>query len=422
MPTIHVYGIDHSRAPLEVREELAFSEAELNEVLPMFLTQGKAPQHGGHVREVMLISTCNRTEVYLVTEGKLDFYPLEPIRLYRPRARAMDDLCLRYHLQDSHVSAHLFAVAAALRSEVPGDTQIATQVAGAARASRNAGTLGPVLEHLVAGALRSAKRVRRETGLAAGSSGIGPAVLRNLRRLAPLPARHPKSVQVLLLGAGTMAEEVATHLLRSGTRSGLPGRPEAASAEIAIAGVWARDKQKAIRFSTRFGVPSSSTQEAAKLLTHVDAVVGACRGRVPLLSERVLSPLLATRVEPLLVLDLGVPRNLDPILAQRDGLQAIFLDQLHQQMRERTRIRKDALARAEHIAAEEAARFATWWLQWPLRPIRAEVYASLETVLAKWRSTQPGAVRHLRVALHRTLETAFGTASAVFPRNLAIDQ
>ena len=123
-----------------------------------------------------------------------------------------------------------------------------------------------------------------------------------------------------------------------------------------------------------------------------------------------------------LVLDLGVPRNLDPVLAQRDGLQAIFLDQLHQQMRERTRIRKDALARAEHIAAEEAARFATWWLQWPLRPIRAEVYASLETVLAKWRSTQPGAVRHLRVALHRTLETAFGTASAVFPRSLAIDQ
>ena len=421
MPTIHVYGIDHSRAPLEAREELAFSEAELSEVLPMFLAPGRTSQHGGRVREVMLVSTCNRTEVYLVTEGKLDSYPLEAIRSYRPQARAMDDLCLRYHLQDAEVAAHLFAVASALRSEVPGDTQIANQVAGAARAARHAGTLGPVLEHLVACALRSAKRVRRETGLAAGSSGIGPAILQNLRRIAPLPGRHPKSVQVLLLGAGAMAEEVATHLLRSGTRSGLPGRAEAAVPAITIAGVWARDKQKAIRFSAKFGVPSRSAQESVKLLTHVDAVVGACRGRVPLLSERMLSPLLATRVEPLLVLDLGVPRNLDPVLAQRDGLQAIFLDQLHQQMRERTRIRKDALAQAAHIVAEESARFETWWDQWPLRPIRAEMYASLETVLAKWRSTQPLAVRQLRVALHRTLETAFGSASAAPPRFLAID-
>jgi len=419
MLTIHVYGIDHSQASIDIREELAFSESELYSVLPMFLTTlGGPPQQGGQVREAMLISTCNRTEIYLVTEGNPVAYPLEPLRQYRPSARAMDDSCLKYHLAGSEVSPHLFAVASALRSEVPGDTQIARQVAGAARVARQCGTLGPVLEHLVAGALRAAKRVRRETGLAAGNAGIGPAVLRNLRRRLPSIETSRRTGQVLLLGAGAMAAEVATHLIRSGAHSSVPRRFGTNSPEITIAGLWARDKKRAANFAGKFGIPSLSAKEAATLLNSVDAVVGACRGRVSLLSPDVLLPLLATRSEPLLVLDLGVPRNLDPQLAQRDGLDVILLDQLHRQMRERTRFQKETLILAEKIAVEEAARFESWWVRRPLRPIQAEMYAALEQVLSNWRATQPAVVKHLRVALHRTLENAFGSASLASPEIL----
>jgi glutamyl-tRNA reductase len=240
MPTLHVYGIDHSRASLEIREELAFSETELNELLPMFLTSDASAAASGTVCEVMLLSTCNRTEVYLVTEGVPAAYPLEPLRQYRPQARVMDDLCLRYHWQGDVVTKHLFAVAASLRSEVPGDTQIGTQVAAAARIARMAGTLGPLLEHLVAGALRTAKRVRRETGLAVGSSGTGPAVLRSLRRLVPASGRAAKPIRVILLGAGVMAEDVSNHLSRSGLHSGNRGCSGSnAVPAVAIAGVWA---------------------------------------------------------------------------------------------------------------------------------------------------------------------------------------
>lgn len=418
MPTLHVYGIDHSRASIEVREELAFSASDLLELLPSFLPPPAAA--GGAVREAMLLSTCNRTEVYLVIEGEPDSYPLEPLRRYRPGARVMDDLCLRYHLRAEAVAAHLYAVAASLRSQVPGDTQIAHQVAAAAQTARTAGTLGPLLEHLVSGALRAAKRVRRETGLMAGGAGMGPAVLQNLRRFAPERTRRNKPVRVLLLGAGVMAEEVATHLLRSGTRAG--HSVPAGSSGIAIAGVWGRDKKKSARFADMFGILSLSAQEASRALATVDAVIGACRGRVSLLGDRVLSPVLASRIDPLLVLDLGVPRNLDPALAGRDGLHAIFLDQLQQQMKERNRIRGGALEKAERIVAEEATRFEKWWGQWPLRPIRAEMYASLEAVLGKWRPAQPGVVRHLRVALHRTLEHAFRSAYPDLERNAAINQ
>jgi glutamyl-tRNA reductase len=126
-----------------------------------------------------------------------------------------------------------------------------------------------------------------------------------------------------------------------------------------------------------------------------------------MLSKRQLSPILDKRPTPLLVIDLGVPRNLDPLMAERDGLEPIFLDQVHELMRDHATERGSALDKAATIVAEEATHFEQWLRRLPLRPLRAEMYNSLEKILARWRSTQPRAVRHLRVSLHRSLEQAF---------------
>jgi glutamyl-tRNA reductase len=413
MPILHVYGIDHSRATVELREQLTFSADEAREVLPLLLSEPGSAVGKGAVLETMLLSTCNRTEVYLVVEGEITGYPLEPLRRRRPEIQMMDDQYLRYHLQGQSAVSHLYAVAASLRSQVPGDTQIATQVTTASDIARSAGVFGPFLERLVAGALRSAKRVRRETGLMAGGGGTGSAVLQTLRRIVPEGSRANRPMSVLLLGAGDMATEVATHLLRSATWSGVTRRNGAACGgsgrSIHITGVWTRDRQKAVRFGEMFGIASLSLREANQALSTVDAVIGACRGRVALLSEATLLPILDARIYPLFVLDLGVPRNLDPGVAGRDGIDVFHLDQLHQQMRERNRQRGNALAQAEQIVEQESLRFDKWYGQLPVRPIRAEMYASVEMVLSKWRSSQPAAVRHLRGALHRSLDQAFGT-------------
>lgn len=412
MPTIQVYGIDHSRAPIEVREQLSFNGEELMELLPLLITP-PAPRldNTTHVHEAMLLSTCNRTEVYLVTNGIGGPYPLEPLRKYRPEAQLMDNACLRYHLHGQEAVAHLFSVAASLRSQVPGDTQISTQVSTAARVARTAGTLGPLLEQAVAAALRSAKRVRRETGLMAGGNGTGPAVLRCLRRFRQPELRRGQPVRVLLLGAGIMAEEVATHLLRSQTRSirtrPLRQRSGIEPAGVVFAGVWARDRKKAKTFGEMFGIRPLTAGSARQALAEVDVVIGACGGRVGMLSERQLSPILDKRATPLLVVDLGVPRNLDPLMAERDGLEPIFLDQVHELMRDHTIQRGAALEKAAAIVTEEATQFEHWLCRFPLRPLRAEMYNSVETILARWRSSQPKAVQHLRVTLHRSLEQAF---------------
>ena len=411
MPTIQVYGIDHSRAPIEVREQLSFSSDELQELLPLLITPEAPSDQSGKVQEAMLLSTCNRTEVYLVTDGVGGSYPLEPLRRYRPEAKLMDNTCLRYHLNGQEAVSHLFSVAASLRSQVPGDTQISTQISTAARIARSAGTLGPLLEQAVAAALRSAKRVRRETGLMAGGSGTGPAVLRCLRRFKqPEPGRD-RPVRVLLLGAGIMAEEVATHLLRSRARSSRtqisPQQPGSMPVGVSLAGVWARDRKKAKAFGDLFGIHALTARGAMRALATVDVVIGACGGRVGMLSERQLSPILDKRAAPLLVIDLGVPRNLDPRMAERDGLEPIFLDQVHALMRDHTMQRANAMEKASTIVAEEATGFERWLRRLPLRPLRAEMYNTLETVLAKWRTTQPSAVQHLRISLHRSMEQAF---------------
>lgn len=412
MPTIQVYGIDHSRAPIEVREQLSFNGEELLELLPLLITPAALRiDNTTQVHEAMLLSTCNRTEVYLVTDGIGGPYPLEPLRKYRPEAQLMDNVCLRYHLHGPEAVSHLFSVAASLRSQVPGDTQISTQVSTAARIARSAGTLGPLLEQAVAAALRSAKRVRRETGLMAGGSGTGPAVLRCLRRFRQPDPRTDHPMRVLLLGAGIMAEEVATHLLRSRTTS-IRTRPlrhgsAIEPAGVTFAGVWARDRKKAKSFGEMFGVRPLTPRGAMLALADVDVVIGACGGRVGMLSERQLSPILEKRTKPLLVVDLGVPRNLDPLMAERDGVEPIFLDQVHELMRDHMMQRGAALEKAAAIVAEEVSQFEQWLCRFPLRPLRAEMYNSLETILARWRSSQPKAVQHLRVTLHRSLDQAF---------------
>ena len=412
MPTIQVYGIDHSRAPIEVREQLSFGNDELLELLPLLLTpQAPGTERAGQIQEAMILSTCNRTEVYLVSDGIGGYYPLEPLRRYRPEAHLMDNTCLRYHLDGREAVSHLFSVAASLRSQVPGDTQISTQVSTAARTARIAGTLGPLLEQAVAAALRSAKRVRRETGLMAGSSGTGPAVLRCLRRFKqPEPGRD-RPVRVLILGAGIMAEEVATHLLRSRSRTSRPQiphqKPGSGAVGVSVTGVWARDRKKAVAFGDLFGIHPLTTRAARQAMVSADVVIGACGGRVGLLSERQLTPILDRRVAPLLVIDLGVPRNLDPKMAEKDGLEPIFLDQVHALMRDHTIQRARALEKAAAIVAEESTQFERWLRRLPLRPLRAEMYNTLETILTKWRTTQPGAVQHLRVSLHRSMEQAF---------------
>lgn len=409
MPTLHLYGIDHRRVPADMREVLTLNAAEVRNVLPELLRSDDPGTGRGSVTEAMLLSTCNRTEIYLAVEGEPSSRLLSPLWNLRPEAATLKDERSRYHLCERAAAAHLFAVASSLRSQVAGDTRIARQVAEAAQLAREAGTMGALLETLTAASLRATKRVRRETGLMAGQSGTGPAVWQGIRRLTPGDGGERRPIRVLLLGTGRVAEEVATHL--ACFEPCMLGRT-VSRRRVELAGVWARDHRKAARFAKPFGILALSDAQALRALEHVDAVVGACRGRVSILDEATVVEFLARRRDPLVVVDLGVPGNLDPKVAGRDGLLSVSLNDLHGEVSERSRHRQSALDAAQTILAEEVERFERRMAQWPLRPFRAEVYATMGEVLSRWRTEQPDAVRQLRVALHRMLDEAF---SSVLP-------
>lgn len=403
MPALHVFGLDHAQTTLAIREQLALGPEEIQGLLPAVLDGGSDSQSSA--AEAMVLSTCHRTELYLVLPEEEAQSVLS--RFYRwiglPQTLVASGAV--YHGRDGQAARHLYAVAASLRSPVTGDTQIAQQIHGAMELARNAGTLGPLLQQLVEGALRAAKRVRRETGLMAGGGGIGPAVLHLLRHHHPGPRSVSRPLQVLLLGTGRMAAEVAAHL-----QPGAAGHGDSMQArDVRIAGIWGRSPGNTARFAAIHGTKAVSSPSVSHILGRVDAVVGACRGRVAGLSLERLGPVLETRITPLSVVDLGVPRNLDPQLAGRDGLLTISLDDVHSLLRARGRHRAASLGLAQRILEEEVARMDRRWREWPLRPMRAELYSTLETVLRRWHSDQPDAVRHLRNSIHRSLHEAFGS-------------
>lgn len=393
MYSLHVYGIDHTRAPLALREVLAFSPEQQSALLPALIAE---PAPG--TQEVMVLSTCNRTEFYLVRDENATSYPLANLLGFRPEAAAIIDTTIRYHLAGRDAIHHLFAVAASLRSQLPGETQIASQLAEALAIARQAGTTGPYLERITAWALHAAKCIRRETGIAAGKGGLGPAVLRTIRKQV---VGHGRPVSILMLGAGRAAEEVLAHLVRSGAPSG------SRSPGISVRAIWSRDVKKAAQLSERIGSQPVGPAEALRCLASVDVAVGACRGRVPLLNKEIVTPLLESRTRPLLFLDLGVPRNLDPDVAASDALQMVSLDDLQSQMRRHNGHMAAALRRADEMVSESSESCMRWWETRNLHGMRGELFAAVESVLANWRQREPGHVKHLRPVLHRSLAASF---------------
>jgi glutamyl-tRNA reductase len=408
MYSLQLYGIDHTRAPLPEREPLTFGPEEQQELLPLLLNQP-----GKGLKEALLLSTCNRTEFYFVRESGAGDDPLSPLGRFRPAAQLLRQEGRRYSRQGYDAIAHLFAVASSLRSQLPGDTQIASQVAQAAAVARRAGTCGPYLDRATTWALRTAKRVRRETALSAGSAGLGPAVLRMVRRHS-VAVHQPRPVSILLLGAGKVADEVLRHLARS---SGPSSAADFGQTTVRIHGIWSRDRNRAARLAARIGC-STVDGNLLTSMQSADVVVGACRGRVPQLNDGRLIESLGGRVTPLVFVDLGVPRNLDPKWAAADGLISVSLDEIQSQMRDRLALQKSAIEAAERIVHESAKTCGQWWTNFRLHGLRGELFAAVESVLETWHSREPGPVRAIRPRIHRLLTQTFRTVNLEYENRL----
>ena len=336
---IVLVGMNHRSAPLALRERLAVDDPA--PVLRKLVA-------GDEIDEAVLLSTCNRVEVVAVTHS------LEAARL-RLRALFARELGgdggsvpereLAPHLyehMDGDAMRHVLRVASSLDSMVVGEPQILGQTKEAWQRAVECGAAGPILGRLFQQALATAKRVRTETRLAERPVSVARVAVDLARQIF----EDLSGKSALLVGAGDMIEMALEALRGAGLES------------IRVAN---RTAERAALLATRFGASAHGLDELARLLPEVDVVLTSIGGDRPVLGPGLVADTLrARRNRPIFVIDLGVPRNVDPAIDALDNVYRYDIDDLGALAQENAERRRQETARAEAIVEEQRQLFDGW--------------------------------------------------------------
>ncbi len=345
-------GVNHVSAPLAFRERLAFPEEGLGEALRRLLAEGP-------FEEGMILSTCNRVEV-LVRSLDPDAAP-QRVREYLERERGVgcDEIERQgYHFTGADVARHLFSVASGLDSMILGETQILGQVKSAYLLAREAGTTGPLIDRLLQQGLAVAKRVRTETGISRHAVSIAFAAVELARKIFErLDGRS-----ALLLGAGKMAALSARHLASHGVR-------------VIVA---SRTYNRAAVLAQHLGGEPVAWADAFDRLSQVDVVLsGTGAAGIVLDASHVRAALPRRRGRPLFVVDLAVPRDVDPAVNELEGVYLYDLDDLQGVIDGNLQERARAAEAARGTIETEVAAFVAWRAA---REVAPEIVALRETL------------------------------------------
>lgn len=337
--TLAVVGTSHHTAPVEVRERFAVPEGDVVREL-------QALREEAGVRESVLLTTCNRSELYVHPGGPDEIEAAR--RMLARRAGALDEPVDRYLYvhRDEEAVGHLFRVAAGMDSMILGEDEIQGQVREAYE--RAAGSevdpplAGPILTRLFERALSVGGRVRSDTRLGEGAASVASVAV----DLAGKVFGSLRQRRVLVLGAGSTAELVVESLAREGVHGVVvANRTYERARDLA-----ARLRGEAVRF-----------EDMARTLARTDIVVTSTSAPHPLVTpETVRSAFPDGPRRPFLVIDIAIPRDVDPAVGDEPNVFLYNVDDLRQIVDENLERRRNALPRAEEIVREEAAEFRAW--------------------------------------------------------------
>ena len=333
--SLYTLGLNHHTAPLGVRERVVFHVERLAEAL------GEAKRV--LAPEAAILSTCNRTELYL--SGDLD----------ADKHRAAAEWMAGYHRIDAHelqryvymlpheqAVRHAFRVASGLDSMVLGEPEILGQMKEAARSAEAAGTLGTVLGKLFQRSFAVAKEVRSTTQVGANSVSMAAASVKLAARIFP----SLKDQKVLFIGAGEMIELCATHFAAQGP------------ARITVAN---RTLERAQALAHRFSARAIELRELASQLHEHDIVVSCTASSLPILGKGMVERALkARRRLPMFMVDLAVPRDIEPEVAELDDVFLYSIDDLQGIVQGNLDARRAAVEQAEAIIDTQVGQFMHW--------------------------------------------------------------
>jgi glutamyl-tRNA reductase len=334
---LFVVGVSWHTAPVAVREKLAFREDELADVLRGLV--GELP-----VLEALLVSTCNRVELYGVakpgaepSEGDVQAY------LARQRSIALADVAdVLYAHRGPAAIRHVFRVASSLDSLVVGEAQILGQLKGAFSIAGATGTAGPVLSRALERAFGVAKRVRRETDIARGAANVSSVAVELARRVFG----ELSGKRVLVVGAGKMSSLAAKHLYAHGAQ------------EIVVTN---RSPERAQLLADEIDAIAKPWSELEQLLAAADVVISSTGAREPVLTYAMFKRVAkARRWREMIVIDIAVPRDAEAKIADLDGVYLYDIDDLDKVVKANLAERQKSAAQAAKIVEHEAGQFEHW--------------------------------------------------------------
>ena len=348
-------GVNHQTAPVEIREKLSFSGDCLNPLVQIREMDG--------CDECCFLSTCNRVEVLLVAEpGRKTLDRVRDFLFSGSGISGEEAARYSYQYTGGEAVQHVFRVAASLDSMVLGEPQILGQLKDAYRLAMEHKATGAILHRLLSKSFSVAKRIRTETSIGSSAVSISYAAVQLARKiLGDLTGKT-----VLLAGAGEMAELAAEHLLAHGI------------GKVVVAN---RTLERAVTLAQRFKGEAASLGELVARLAEADILISSTGAPDLILRREEMAPVMRQRYHrPIFLIDIAVPRDLDPGLNDLDNIYLYDIDDLQQVVEGNRQERRKEADRAESIVDEETIKFLQWLDKMELTPTIIELRRRAEAL------------------------------------------
>jgi glutamyl-tRNA reductase len=379
-------GVSHKTAPVALRERLALPDSRAEALVQELVAEQT-------VSEAVAVSTCNRTELYVVVGDPVEGESLLLGRLARLAGIRPTELPL-YALRNCDAARHLYRVTSGLESMIVGESEVQGQVKRAYELALSARTTGPLTNRLFRAALATGKRVRTETRISEGHASVATVAVDAARdALGDLAGRR-----VLIMGAGETAELTAQALHAEGVTTMFVANRRRDSARV---------------LARRFGGESGTFDALPAELERADVVIGSTSSPHAILTADELAAV--RRGRPLLLVDLAVPRDIDPDCAALPGVTLLDMDTLQAAVRRHLTVRRAEARRAEGIVEEEIQTFARWLGGLEVLPTLAALRIRADAVVAGLLAENEG---HWETLSERDRERVEALARAVVKRLL----
>lgn len=350
-------GLSHTSAPVNLRERVNFSEEQIR----ASLSRLGCGHLSGNIAEMVILSTCNRIEIYAVSSQEV-FTELETF-LSETHGMARDEFITHlYHHKDEDAARHLFNVAAGLDSLVVGESQILGQVARALELARGQNTAGPILNRFFQSAIHAGKRARAETGISRNPASVSSLAASLSERVV----RHLADAQIVILGAGEMAELAVEAFRKRGANRIL---------------VVNRTLERAHALAQRWDAQTATFENLNAALTSADILISSTGAPHTLISREMVNEAMSARADrPLVLIDIAVPRDIDPDAASIHGVRLYDMDSLNSQLEHSLAERMAEVPQVKTILEEEFLEFEDYLKSLEMLPIIADIHQQAESI------------------------------------------